>query len=112
MSAFIGLTTKKKIAAAVAVNVMAAVMNAPYPNTASLIVNVSPLKSGLPMIIAMIGMIRSSTNEAMSAAKASPITNATASSTRLPRRRKSRNSLTMKVPAFRSRRILTCSARS
>ena len=59
MSAFKGFTTKKKIAAAVETNVMAAVMKAPYRKTASLIVNVSSLKSGLPMIIAMIGMIRS-----------------------------------------------------
>jgi hypothetical protein len=34
----------------------------PYLKTASLIVNVRSLKSGLPMIIAMIGMIRSLTN--------------------------------------------------
>ena len=72
MSAFSGLTTKKKMAAAVATKVMAAVMNASYPNTASLIVNVRPLKSGLPMIIAMIGMTRLSTNELMSAANAGP----------------------------------------
>ena len=63
MSAFTGLTTKKKIAAAVDTNVMAAVMKAPYRNTASLIVNVRSLKSGLPMIIATIGMIRSLTND-------------------------------------------------
>jgi hypothetical protein len=39
-------------------------------------------------------------------------TNATASSTRLPRTRKSRNSSTVKVPAVPSRRIPACSARS
>jgi hypothetical protein len=45
-------------------------------------------KSGLPMIIATIGMTRLSTSELMTAANATPITNATASSTMFPRNRK------------------------
>ena len=76
-------------------------MNAPYRKTASLIVNVRSLKSGLPMIIAMIGMIRSFTSELTTAANARPITNATASSTMLPRNRKSLNSLSIARPFLR-----------
>ena len=86
------------IAAAVVTNVISAVRKAPYRNTASLIVNVRSLKSGLPMIIATIGMIRSSTNDVTSAANARPMTKATASSTRLPRIRKSLNSLSIRIP--------------
>src|SRR6476620_9773653 len=62
-SALTGLTTKKKTAAAIATNWIRAVMNAPYRNTAPLIVNVRPLKSGFPKIIAMIGITRSFTSE-------------------------------------------------
>ena len=86
-----------KIAAAVETNVMSAVMNAPYRKTESLIAKVRSLKSGFPMIIATTGMIRSSTSELMSAANARPITRATASSRRLPRMRKSLNSLIMSL---------------
>src|SRR4029078_1773312 len=50
------------------------------------------------MIIATTGMSRLSTKELMSAPKATPRTNATASSTMLPRRRKSLNSLSMGPP--------------
>ena len=92
------MTTKKKIAAAVETNVMSAVMNEPYVKTASLTVNVSSLKSGSPMIIEMNGMTKLAMNDPTSAANARPITNATASSKRLPRMRKSRNSLTMSPP--------------
>jgi len=78
-SALTGLTTKKKTAAAIATNWITAVMNAPYRNTAPLIVNVRPLKSGFPKIIAMIGITRSFTSELTTAANAIPITNAIAS---------------------------------
>ena len=64
-------------------------------------VNVRSLKSGLPMIIATIGITRLSTNDEMSAANARPMTKATASSTRLPRIRKSLNSLITVPPSGR-----------
>src|ERR671937_2115971 len=58
-------------------------------------VKVRLLKSGLPMIIAITGITRLLTSELTTAANAMPITNATASSTMLPRNRKSRNSLSI-----------------
>ena len=58
-------------------------------------VNGAVFAYGSFITVAITGITRSFTNELMSAANASPITNATASSTRLPRMRKSRNSLTM-----------------
>src|SRR5687767_6250498 len=66
-------------------------------------VNVRSLKSGLPMIIATIGITRLSTNDEMSAANARPMTKATASSTRLPRIRKSLNALITVPPSGRGR---------
>src|SRR5262245_56959939 len=50
-------------------------------------------KSCLPKIAAMIGVTRSSTKALTRAPNAAPITNATASSTRLPRIRNVRNSV-------------------
>src|SRR5919106_2328228 len=61
----------------------------------SLIVNVRPEKSGWPKMAAMSGVIRSSTSDVTSAVSASASTKATATSMRLPLRRKSLNSLSM-----------------
>ena len=66
---------------------------------------VSELKSGFPITAAMIGITRLSTSELMTAAKASPITNATASSIRLPRIRKSLNSCSNGFIASSSGRV-------
>ena len=101
-----GLTMKKNTAAAIAKNVIRSVMNAPYMNTDLWIVNVRSLKFGLPTIAAMIGITRFFTNELIIAANATPMTNATASWIRLPRIRKSRNSLSVPLtipPIPRSR---------
>ncbi len=54
--------------------------------------NDSVLKSGLPKISAMIGVSRSATSALTTAAKAVPITKATARSTMLPRAKKFLNS--------------------
>ena len=83
---------KKKTAAAIATNWITSVMKAPYRKTESLIVKVRALKSGFPITAAMIGITRLSTSELMTAANARPMTNATASSIRLPFIRKSLNS--------------------
>src|SRR4051812_42117081 len=60
-------------------------------------VKASAEKSGLPPIAAISGVTNDATNAVMTAPKAAPITTATASSTTLPRRTKSRNSLSMRV---------------
>ena len=90
-----GFTMKKKTAAAIARNEIRSVMNVPYVNTDLWIVKVRSSKFGLPTIAAMIGITRFATNEFTSAANARPITNATASVIRFPRRRKSRNSFSV-----------------
>ena len=95
-----GFTMKKNTAPAIATNWIVLVMKAPYRKRASLIVNVRLLKSGLPMIIAITGMIRSLTSELTTAANARPITNATASSRMFPRSRKSRNSLSISLSSL------------
>src|SRR5919106_396873 len=61
----------------------------------SLIVNVRPEKSGWPKMAAMSGVIRSSTRDVTRAVSASASTKATATSMRLPLRRKSLNSLSI-----------------
>src|ERR1700694_1803249 len=63
-------------------------------------VNVRLRKSGLPMIAAMMGITRLLTSELTTAANARPMTNATASSTMLPLKRKSLNSLIMVAPSL------------
>jgi hypothetical protein len=55
-------------------------------------VKVRAEKSGLPAIAAITGVSRFSTSEVTSAAKATPITIPTATSTTLPRSRNERNS--------------------
>ena len=99
-----GFTMKKNTAAAMLTNWIAAVMNEPYRNRDLWIVNDRLLKSTLPTIAPMIGMIRSATNAFRTAANATPITNATANSMRFPLIRKSLNSFTtdsMPTPAAR-----------
>ena len=59
ISAFTGLTTKKKTATAIATKAITALMKSPYLNVLLWMVNVSAEKSGLPMIAAMIGVMRS-----------------------------------------------------
>src|SRR5229473_3252893 len=63
-------------------------------------VNVRLRKSGLPMIAATMGITRLLTSELTTAANARPMTNATASSTMLPLKRKSLNSLIMVPPSI------------
>ena len=87
-------------------------MKAPYRNTASLMVNVRSLKSGLPMIIATIGMIRSLTNELMSAREREAHHEGDGELDEVAAHEEVAELLDHEVPAFRSRRILTCSARS
>ena len=65
-------------------NVIRAVMKEPYLNSESWILKVRLLKSDLPKIAPMIGMIRSATKELRTAANATPMTNATARVMRLP----------------------------
>src|SRR3954451_2404251 len=60
-------------------------------------VKASAEKSGLPPIAAISGVTNDATNAVTTAPNAAPITTATASSTTLPRRTKSRNSLSMGV---------------
>jgi hypothetical protein len=67
-------------------------------NVLPLIVKESRLKSGSPKIAAMSGVSRFSTNAAMTAPNAAPMTTATARSTTFPRIRKSRNSFRIAVP--------------
>jgi hypothetical protein len=66
-SLFIGATSTKYTAAATSRNVMSALMKRPYLKILPLIVNARPEKSGLPMITAMSGVMRLST-EALSMA--------------------------------------------
>ena len=61
-------------------------MKSPYRNWLPLISNLRSEKSGCPPMAAISGVIRSLTSAAITAAKAVPITTATASSTRLPLR--------------------------
>ena len=56
---FIGLTTTKKITAAITMNEITVLMNEPYRNWLLLIVNLSEEKSGCPPIAAMIGVMMS-----------------------------------------------------
>ncbi len=60
-------------------------------NSEPLIEKLSALKSGSPKIAPISGVIRSATNEAITAPNAAPMTTATASSTTLPREMKSLN---------------------
>src|SRR5215210_8672285 len=60
-------------------------------------VKASAEKSGLPPIAAISGVTNDDTNAVTTAPNAAPMTTATASSTTLPRRTKSRNSLRMRV---------------
>src|SRR3954464_5150701 len=74
-------------------------------------VNASVEKSGLPPIAAISGVTKDATNAVTTAPNAAPITTATASSTTLPRRMKSRNSLSMRVilaPAMDAAPALHC----
>ena len=89
------MTTKKNTAAAVDTNVIRLLRKSPYGKWLELIVNDRPPKFGWPKIIAMIGVIRSAMNALTSAANTAPMTNATASSTRLPRIRNCLNSCRM-----------------
>ncbi len=98
-SLFIGATTTKYTAAATSRNVMSALMNRPYLKMLPLIENARPEKSGLPKIAAISGVIRLSTKALTTAPKAAPMTTATARSTTLPRRMKSRNPLIMALPS-------------
>src|SRR5579871_1621535 len=97
-STFIGLTTKKNTAAAITTNVISAFRKLPYRNRLLLIVKLRAEKSGLPPMAAINGVIRSATSAVTTALKARPITTATARSTRLPRMRNSRNSLSIRPP--------------
>jgi hypothetical protein len=92
ISAFTGLMTKKNTTAAMIRNAIRTLRNSPYRNSLPLMVNVSPEKSGCPPIAAMSGVTRDLTSAVTTAPKAVPITTATASSTRFPRRMNSRNS--------------------
>src|SRR3954454_15774751 len=60
-------------------------------------VNARAEKSGLPPIAAISGVTNEATKAVTRAPNAAPMTTATASSTTLPRRTKSRNSLSMRV---------------
>ena len=93
---------KKNTAPAIETNVISAVMNDPYLNSELWIENVRLLKSDLPTIAPMIGVMISPTNDVRSAANAPPMTNAIASVIRLPCIRKSLNSL-MTLPICTSR---------
>src|SRR4029078_9125588 len=74
-------------------HVIRAVMKEPYLKSEAWIVKVRLLKSDLPKIAPMIGMIRSATKELRTAANATPMTKGTARVMRLPFTRKSLKSL-------------------
>src|SRR4051812_39801182 len=95
MSRFIGLITKKKTTAAVATNVSSAWRNAPYRNSAPLIEKWRSASPDLPTNIVISGEMKLDTKLWTTSVNAAPMTNATASSTTLPLRTKSRNSLRM-----------------
>ena len=88
---------KKNTAAAIATNAITELMKAPYRNVEWWIVKLREPKYVLPTIVPRIGTTRSLTNALTSAANATPMTKATATVTRLPRSRKSLNSLRMEV---------------
>lgn len=95
---FIGLTTRKKMTAAMIRNEMTLLMKSPIRKALPLMVNWTAEKSGWPPIAAMSGVIKSLTRASTIALNAAPITTATARSTTFPRKIKSRNSLSIPCP--------------
>src|SRR4051794_32401876 len=103
ISAFIGLTTRKNTAAAMVTNVITACRNAPYRKSALLIEKCRSTSPDSPANIEISGETKAVTNVWTSCVNAVPITIATASSSTLPRRTKSRNSFS--TPETCARRI-------
>jgi hypothetical protein len=95
-SAFIGFTTKRKIASAISRKLISAFRKSPYRTSASPTENVAVEKSGTPTRPSS-GVRTSATNDVMTAPNAAPMTTAIARSTTFPRMMNSRNSLTMRL---------------
>ena len=90
---FIGLMTKKNIAAATKTKEMRAFIKSPYMNLLSLIVKNRFEKSGTFIIAAMSGVRKSVTSAVTTVPNAAPITTPTAKSTTFPLSKNCLNSL-------------------
>ncbi len=91
-SMFMGLMTKKKIAAATSKNEIKELIKSPYINRLPFIINESPEKSGTLAIAEISGVSKSFTSAVTTVPKAAPTTTPTAKSTTFPRSRNCLNS--------------------